>query len=522
MGFLASFKADMLSSIVNIFIYAAIVFVFILGFLRCICPVLHTRGTLRRAIRNIRAGSDAKQSWQEDSFLGKGVLSSHWSEYLNNLFFADGVYHNASNVEDYINEDTVIYGPGRSTFSDAIPGLLVSLGFLGTLMGLAQGLSGFSMSDSEAVMDSIVTLIPGMRYAFMTSIFGVVGSICFTLITRAVQGSAEHTLRAFYGAMSRHAGVLSVDPMTQVAIYQQEQTALIRKLSENMGDKLTQDLSSAVGKAVEPMTHSLRSFVSVATKEQMRFLDAVCSRFIDRMDEMLGGQMKHLSQALDQTAKYQENALESVRSSLNDTSAMLESIREVTRIADAMVRSNAQYIEDLRTNQYQTDEGFAKVASGIEQMDLVSRQQAGYLKSVSAMQAEVSKNVEEMTAAMERFTQRFAEDNAEATGGMCKAAAELREAGSQLESIHRDCTSAVTEELKMTLDAYQDYVNQFTQRVDYLAGSISDSLAKLPHAVNAASNQFLDQVDRLTDSLVQAQRSLDAALDERYGSQPRR
>ena len=101
---------------------------------------------------------------------------------------------------------------------------------MGTLVGLTQGLSGFSMSDSRAVMDFIVTLIPGMRYAFMTSIVGVVGSVAFTLITRAVYGSTEHELRYFYGAMSRYAGVLSVDPMTQVAIYQQEQTALIHQI----------------------------------------------------------------------------------------------------------------------------------------------------------------------------------------------------------------------------------------------------------------------------------------------------
>ena len=89
-------------------------------------------------------------------------------------------------------------------------------------------------------MDSIVTLIPGMRYAFMTSLFGVVGSVGFTLITRAVQSSTEHTLRAFYSAMSRHAGVLSVDPMTQVAIYQQEQTAMIRKMSQDLDGKLSE------------------------------------------------------------------------------------------------------------------------------------------------------------------------------------------------------------------------------------------------------------------------------------------
>ena len=61
---------------------------------------------------------------------------------------------------DYINEDTAIYGPGRISFAEAIPGLMVSLGFLGTLIGLTTGLSGFDMADAESVQQSIVTLIP--------------------------------------------------------------------------------------------------------------------------------------------------------------------------------------------------------------------------------------------------------------------------------------------------------------------------------------------------------------------------
>ena len=100
-------------SIANAMVYLLIVLLFIFGFIKCILPVLRNRATLNRATRAIKSGNK-KQSWQEDSFLGKGPLLSHWSEYLNNLFFADGVYHNASNVEDYINEDTVIYGPGSS------------------------------------------------------------------------------------------------------------------------------------------------------------------------------------------------------------------------------------------------------------------------------------------------------------------------------------------------------------------------------------------------------------------------
>ena len=519
MGFLSILKSILGGSFFNLLIYAIILFVFIMGLIKCVFPVMRTRGTLRRAIRNIRAGTEAKKSWQEDDFLGKGVLSAHWSEYLNNLFFADGVYHNASNVEDYINEETVIYGPGRAAFSDAVPGLLVSIGFLGTLIGLAQGLTGFSMSDSAAVMVSIVTLIPGMRYAFMTSIFGVVGSVGFTLITRAVQGSTEHTLRSFYGAMSRHAGVLSVDPMTQVAIYQQEQTALIRKMANDLDGKLTENITSAVEKAVEPLNQSLKNFVTVATREQMRFLDAVVGRFIDRMDEMLGGKIKRLSAAMEEAANVQGDALRAVRSSLSDTTGMLESIREVTRIADDMVRSNAKYIDDLRQNQQQTDEAFARVASSVEQMDLISRQQANYLKSVSAMQAEVARSIDQMNSSLNSFTKRISEDSANASTGMLKAAAELRATGEHIREIHRDCTDAITAELKMTLDSYQDYVNQFTQRVDYLASGISNSLEQMPQAVSEASDRFLDQVDRLSDSMVQAQRVLDETVARLYGDQ---
>ena len=127
-------------------------------------------------------------------------------------------------------------------------------------------------NDSAAVQQSIVTLIPGMRYAFTTSIFGVVGSVLFTLITRAVYGSTEHTLRSFYGTMYRYAGVVSVDPLTQVAIYQQEQTALIQTMARDLNGPFTENMAAAVRDAVEPLNQSFKSFVNVSTKEQMRFM----------------------------------------------------------------------------------------------------------------------------------------------------------------------------------------------------------------------------------------------------------
>ena len=502
MSFFQSFFDNALSGVSNLLVYAGIVALFVVGLIRCIAPVVHTRNTLRRAVRSIRSQGDNKYAWQQDDFLGKGTLYPHWSEYLNNLFFADGVYHNASNVEDYINEETVMYGPGRASFADALPGLMTSLGFLGTLIGLAQGLSGFNMTDSAAVQQSIVTLIPGMRYAFTTSIFGVVGSVLFTLITRAVYGSSEHTLgssehtlKAFYGAMSRHAGVLSVDPMTQIAIYQQEQTALIQTMAKDLNGAFTENIAAAVHQAIDPLNQSFKNFVNVSTKEQMRFMDAVMQRFADRLDDTMSTKLKHFGEVLDETSRLQQENCVVVRASLTGAKDALEDLQQMQQLSRDILNGLSAYSRQLEDARKQAEDGYLRVAGSVEQMEIVSRQQNNYLKTVSSMQADLNRIVEAMQ----------------------KATGDLRSSAASIEKVHMQANRELQEEFNSTMDAYRDYVNQFTQRVDYLASNISGALQNMPGAVSDTNNRFLDQVDRLTDAMVQAQRALEDTADRLYG-----
>ena len=74
------------------------------------------------------------------------------------------------NVEDYVNDDTVIYAVGHAQLAEVVPGLLTSLGILGTFIGLMRGLSGLDLNDAAKTMESIPQLIGGMTYAFTTSI----------------------------------------------------------------------------------------------------------------------------------------------------------------------------------------------------------------------------------------------------------------------------------------------------------------------------------------------------------------
>ncbi|MBE5808180.1 MAG: DUF1049 domain-containing protein [Clostridiales bacterium] len=521
MEFLQSMLSSFLTNAGNMIIYTLIVVLFLIGVLFCILPVIVSRGRLRRAVRMLKSGNKKQEKqapWQENDFLGNGILKAHWIAYLNNLFFAeDGTYHNASNVEDFINEETAIYAPGRAAFADALPTLLVSLGFLGTLIGLAQGLSGFNMTDSAAAQESINTLIPGMRYAFMTSIFGVIGSVLFTLITRAVYGSTEHTLRSFYGAMSRYANVGSVDPLTQVAFYQQQQTEMIRTMSQDLNGRFTENMANAIQDAVEPLNQNMKSFMNVMTKDQMRFLDAVVMRFVDRMNEVLGGQLRDFSRTLDAANRAQREASEAATDNLRLANQSVQDLKTIERIAKDLTAGLSGYLDDLRANAQLVEESYDRMTGAMESIDKVVMQQNSYMKTVAAMQGEVAGSMNAMTQAVSGFAKKLSDENVAASQSLQTAAKELRAAGQDLTRIHNATSQAFEEELHTTLDSYREYVNQFTKRVDYLAASISDALNALPAAVNDTSNQFLDQIDRMTVTLDEANRALNDAVDRLYG-----
>ena len=296
-----------------------------------------------------------------------------------------------------------------------------------------------------------------------------------------LQTEYRNTLKAFYGAMSRHAGVLSVDPMTQIAIYQQEQTALIQTMAKDLNGTFTENMAAAVHDAIDPLNQSFKNFVNVSTKEQMRFMDAVMQRFADRLDETMRGRLQRFGEVLDETSRQQQESCVVVRASLAGAKDALEDLQKMQDLSRETLNGMSDYVRELNDASRQTG-------------DTLARQQSNYLKTVSSMQADLNRIVDAMQ----------------------KATGDLRSSAASIEKVHIQANRQLQDEFNSTMDAYRDYVNQFTQRVDYLAGNISSALQGLPDAVSDVNNRFLDQVDRLTDAMVQAQQALEDTADRLY------
>lgn len=63
---------------------------------------------------------------------------------------------------------------------ESIPSIFVTIGLLGTFLGIAYGLINFNTDPSE-IKNSISDLLEGLKTAFYTSIFGIIASLAFKI-----------------------------------------------------------------------------------------------------------------------------------------------------------------------------------------------------------------------------------------------------------------------------------------------------------------------------------------------------
>lgn len=396
---------------------------------------------------------------------------------------------------------------------------MVSLGFLGTLLGIVTGLSNIDMSSADMTMEAISNLLQGMRYAFTTSIVGVVASLTFQLVQRWVQNSTRRALTVFQDAMRTEAHVVTVDPITQITIYQQEQTAQIQAIAEEITQHMADKLGKTLDMALSPMRESLDNFILATTQEQLRGVDAIVRRFVERMDEALNGQFQNLAAVMEETCRWHQDTQETVRSTIEGLNRVSRDIVQVQQLSESLIVKFDGYISRLGAAQQQVDEGFGVVASNVKNMELVARQQANYIAQISQMQADFMREVNSFQTRMDSFTKSYVENTNLSTGALQKVAAELKQSGDgmkksgdSLVASHQAFAKGVNEELQHAFGMFDANMEDIIKQLSYVISNMKESLADVPQTMGEASAQYADQMAQLIQYMKETQRMLDEAL----------
>lgn len=376
----------------EILVYAAIALVTLVGLCKCIYPVFRNAALLNRAVVKLEKSTarGERPLWREARFLGRS-LRPEWQQFLLNAGQLDlrGI---PCDTREYINEETVIEKPGHAQLAELIPGLLTSLGILGTFMGLMQGLTSIDFSTAAGTMQSIPQLLTGMKFAFATSVAGISCSLAFNMFNRIAIGRATRAMDNFEDAFYELAMPRPLQPDVQLLCQKQDEDARLIRLADQIGNRISASLEMAVGRAMQPLNQSLDHFIQGATQEQVEGIRRIVGQFVKQMNASLEGQLSALGDTMAAVNRGQTETQKNLQGTLDIAKAMAQDAQRMQQ-ASAEISQSMQLISaEIRLEQERRMGALTTTDDVAQRLESLTQSLQHMQEAVDALNGGLSRN----------------------------------------------------------------------------------------------------------------------------------
>jgi len=499
----------------DLFIYIAIAAVFLIGLFKCIMSTQRVSRALQKSVRQLEKMTLRKGSqpiWQDPLFLGR-TLETSWRRFLVNAEQLDSRGINC-NVEDYVNDDSVIYAHCHTQLGEVIPGMLTSLGILGTFMGLVQGLGALDLSNAANTINGISDMISGMNFAFGTSIAGCIASILFNILNHAAIGSAQHSIDDFHESFAEFVMQQPLSDNVQSICQQEDRAAFLRQAVNDIGVRLSEGVASAVNASMIPISQSINTFISGETQHQIEGLNIVVNRFIENMNQSLGSQFVQLGQTLSAINTSCQVDREAMNNSMAAATNVLQSMQQMS---DMMLRvsNRLQLYTDEAAEQRDQGQAFTQgMQNVLGSMHGALQEQEDYLRTLRSQQAALENQMRDYSNWSARVLQTVDHQTIATAGAAEKTAASMREASKALSESYASFADNITNALSRSF-------TQFEKNMQDAAVVLNSGVAELGRSVSAADSSITaksDDVriasDGIISSLSRIQRALQDITDQ--------
>ena len=374
----------LLPSLADILVYSAIGIVTLIGIFKCLIPLVNTSSALRRAISRLQqeAGHVTDHPvWQESRFVGNRLRGS-WLRFLQNAEQLDrrGL---PTNVEDYINDDTVTHGPGNATLAELIPNLLTSLGILGTFMGLYRGLSTLDFSDATRLIEGIPNLLTGMQFAFGTSVAGISCSIVFNMLNRILQGTSYRAIDDFVTSFTQLAMSRPLDNDVQLICQNQDRNFMLQGINDSLVDRLADTVGRSMTRAMNPVTETMDRFIVGATRNQIDGVNRIVARFLEEMDRSLGNNFSAMAAAMNQVTQNQIGAAQKTGETLTAADSIVRNARSLQEVTNGILDKFDAYLNAINIVRERDENYERRTADLLNRMQQENRDLASLMSDLS-------------------------------------------------------------------------------------------------------------------------------------------
>ena len=493
-------------------IYLAIILVFLAALVRCVLPLSRMAARLRRASRIIvteHRQNKEKKSWNDLHFLGD-KLQGTWTDFLQNAELRDA-HGGSCDVTEYINEDTIIYATGGTRLAELTPGILVSLGILGTFLGLVMGLSGLTLSasDTSTLLAGMEKLIAGMSTAFLTSIAGVVASIAFNLLNNHYVGKCEKAIDRFCDVFGLYAMPKPVSEGTAMLTLQQEQTTYIRQAVEEISQKMAVQMEQSIMRAMLPVQRSMDNFILAATQAQVEGVDRIAQVFVQRMNVALGQEFDHLRQVLAETGMEQQKTQQELRAATEAIAQMTQDVVNMHQLSQGVLEHFRDYVNDMNDSRAQVDETNRKTIELLTAMNKTSGQQAMYLARLQEYQASLASVQQQYNAMTDSFLHNAQEQTRITAREMDRAVEQMHEGAQAIAGAYEQFAKETKENLAHTTALFDESITTSIRQLDKTLSGMRETTQVIPQLMSQSRERYAEQVDQFVTALVRLQKAME-------------
>jgi len=288
-------------------------------------------------------------------------------------------------TEPFFAPEVLLYHMGYRPWMDAGAGIHVSIGVLGTFIGLSAGLSRLNVMDPEALRGGIEGLISGMKIAFYTSVLGVFLSIVWILIDRMISKWLEshidwHAERLDY--------LLNIDD---------EELFLNRleKVSRSQADHLKTLLTDALEQAMRPVVHVLEAQLEQQKQNSQSMTEQLVA-------QVAGGTQQTVAQyvqVMQQTSQIQSafmQTMEKVAERLSIWEEKQAAATDQTSRLYVQFQQISQEIEKMQEHYQQASQTMNQIGATFDTIGQLTAEQLPLQRDIIASQVALAEKYERL------------------------------------------------------------------------------------------------------------------------------
>lgn len=469
--------------------------------------------------------SSRREIIQKANELKHNEVRLAWIEFDESLVVGSGQKQLFSTVgaSYFFNEKTLARGLTGSRLLAAVPSFLVAIGVLGTFVGLTMGLSGLvdASDEVEVLKGGINELISGASVAFMTSVWGVLFSLCVNIIEKFIENRA---LKKISKAQQQIDALYQQLPAEQSLLYivenSRESKLALQELHERIGDRLQETVSgmseamqSAVAEALNTvMAPAVQALVENSNEQSTQTLKTLVEQFMSGMasaGQEQSGQMQQAAAEVNAAVSNMGERLDQLFTVLSEQqSEQLELVRQ----------QNTQFgtqLQELTSSsdqrQAQLEERFGELMSSLSdqiqtQLSLTQahdeQRQASFTQHMSAASENQTALLEKLSNSISQQVQTMAQVGAKRD--------------KNFENVFSNITSTLNEQLESQLDSAeereQERHQRFNEQLEAVAEQQQALLLGLAEAVTKTQQQSIEMAQQHQDLLARLQRTTETVM----------